>query len=407
MILHVDMDAFFAAVEQLSDPRLQGRPVLVCGDVESRSVVAAASYEARPFGVRSGMPAREARRLCPHGVFVPGNPAKYVSLSLQILEVCKAITPLLEPTSIDEAFLDLHGTPWDGERAAEAARVLQNTVEERFRLTCSVGGGANKLVAKMASGVRKPRGLTILTREEFQAHFWPLPTTELWGIGEKTAKVFSLLGIRTIGDLAGAETGLLAKTFGIVGPRMRRAARGEDEARVIPYFEGVPNKSMGHEHTLAEDERDPEALDRLLVRLADQTTRRLRKEGYRGRRVTLKLRSSEFRTWTHQRMLPGWTDEAQPVLVAARGLLRESWDGSPLRLVGVSVAELLRIDASDNLDLWQNRLWHRDWIEALDGVRDRFGESHLRPAATMSGRDEVRAASAWRHPSVGRSMLQP
>jgi DNA polymerase-4 len=383
VILHIDMDAFFAAVEQLSDPRLRGKPVLVCGDIESRSVVAAASYEARPFGVRSGMPARAARRLCPQGVFVPGNPAKYVSLSLEILEVLKEITPLIEPMSIDEAFLDLQGTRWDGARAEEAARRAQRAIAERFRLTCSVGVGPNKLVAKMASGVRKPNGVTALSQERFRERFWGLPLTEMWGIGEKTAAALARLGLRTIGELARAETGLLSKTFGIVGTRLRRAACGEDESPVIPYFQGVPNKSMGHEHTLARDEGDPAALDRLLVRLADQTTRRLRKEGYRGRKVTLKLRSREFVTWTHQRTLSERTDEAPRVLAAGRGLLREAWSGIPLRLVGLSVGELLQKTAIDNLDLWRNRDWEREWIAALDAVRDRFGDSHLRPAATF------------------------
>ncbi len=384
MILHIDMDAFFAAVEQISDPRLAGKPVLVCGDVESRSVVAAASYEARPFGVHAGMPAREARRLCPAGIFVPGNPSKYVSLSLQILEIFKATTPLIEPMSIDEAFLDLRGTSWDGERATEAGLRIQDQVEGRFHLTCSVGIGPNKLIAKMASGIHKPRGITALDREAFHARFWARPTQELWGVGEKTAQALRRLGISTIGDLAASEPGLLAKTFGILGPALKRAARGEDDSPVIPYFEGIPNKSMGHEHTLERDEADPEEIDRLLLRLSDQTTRRLRKEGYRGRRVTLKLRFSDFETWTRQRTLSEPTNETAPVLAAARGLLEANWKGESLRLVGVSVGQLLQNYAIDNRDLWQDRTWIREWIQAIDSIRDRFGDSRLRPAATIT-----------------------
>lgn len=383
MILHVDMDAFFAAVEQLSDPRLKGKPVLICGDVENRSVVAAASYEARPFGVRAGMPAKEAKRLCPQAVFVPGNPGKYVALSLQILEVLKQISPCIEPMSIDEAFLDLAGTPWAAGRERAAAQWIQDTVWSRFQLTCSVGIGPNKLVAKMASGVEKPKGITAMSEAGFRQYFWGKPVTSLWGIGEKTASSLHRFGIHTVGDLALANPALLSQGYGVVGPRMRHAARGEDTSPVIPYFEGLPNKSMGHEHTLETDETSPLVLDRCLVRLVDQTTRRLRREGYRGRQVTLKLRFSDFTTWTRQRTIPEFTDQSRPVLAIARGLLRENWDGRAIRLLGVSVAQLLQNYTIDNLELWEERIWTREWVRAIDGIRDKFGDHQLRPAATI------------------------
>src|SRR5262245_15967491 len=307
------MDAFFAAVEQRSDPRLIGKPVLVCGDPDGRSVVAAASYEARPFGVQAGMPVATARRLCPQAILVPGDPTKYVALSLRILEVLKEFSPFVEPMSIDEAFLDLKGTTHDGERAPTAVRELQRRIEHRFSLTCSVGLGPNKLIAKMGSSLQKPRGFTSLTLEQYRERFWPEPVSALWGIGEQTAKALNSIGISTLGDLAHAPENLLSATFGVNGPRLRFAARGEDESEVVPYFEGIANKSMGHEHTLDQDVDHLEPLEALVVTLADQVTRRMRKECYVGRTVVLKIRTSDFKTPTRQHALTEHTDDPRTV----------------------------------------------------------------------------------------------
>jgi DNA polymerase-4 len=383
MILHVDMDAFFASVEQLSDPRLRGKPVLVCGDPDGRSVVAAASYEARPSGVRAGMPVRQALQLCPQAVLVPGDPTKYVSLSLRLLELFKRFTPLVEPMSIDEAFLDFQGTAFDGESASRAARSLQKEVEDQFSLTCSVGLGPNKLVAKMGSSLMKPKGFTLLTLEGFQRRFWPEEVQVLWGVGSETTKVLHHLGIHTIGDLANASQGILAKTFGVNGPRLHFAARGEDVSPVIPYFQGIPNKSMGHEHTLDQDEIEIEALQALIVQLSDQVTRRMRKEGYVGRIVVLKLRYSDFTTRVRQRALENFTDEERVVSRWGRWLLRANWKGEPVRLVGVSVAELLPWRGGAEGALFASDRKYRRMVGAVDRARDRFGESSLVRAAAM------------------------
>jgi DNA polymerase-4 len=383
MILHVDMDAFFAAVEQLADPRIRGKPVLVCGDPSGRSVVAAASYEARPSGVRSGMPLATARRLCPEAVLVSGNPAKYVSISLSLLELFKRYTPVVEPFSIDEAFLDLRGTVRDGEEAARAARELQAEVDRKFALTCSVGLGPNKLVAKMGGSLMKPRGFTSLTREGFRRRFWSEPVQALWGIGEKTAVALGRIGIRTIGDLAQSPEESLSSLFGVNGPRMRFAARGEDESPVVPYFEGVPNKSMGHEHTLDHDEDDPDALEGLTVGLADQVTRRMRKEGYVGRVVVLKLRRHDFSTRIRQRALNEYTDEVRLVSRLARTLFWEVWGGQKVRLLGVSVAGLVKWSGAAGEALFADDRRYRTMVGAVDRVRDRFGDDSLFLAAAM------------------------
>jgi DNA polymerase-4 len=383
MFLHIDMDAYFAAVEQRTDPRLKGKPVLVCGDPGTRSVVAAASYEARPFGVSAGMPVGEAVRRCPHAILVPGNPSKYVSLSLRLLDLFKSVSPLVEPMSIDEAFLDLRGTPNDGPGAFPAARKVQSEVERQFQLSCSVGIGPNKLVAKMASCIQKPRGITAMTKKQFREHYWEQEVSALWGIGEKSAAALARLGIATIGQLARADGGRLQHHFGIVGPRLRQAARGEDETPLIPYFDGLANKSMGHEHTLARDEADPGTLERLLLRLSDQVTRRMRREGYQGRVVVVKLRDSRFRTRIRQRALAEHTDGIREVYFTAKRLWRENWSGEALRLVGVSVSELLSNNASELGYLFAEERMRRRRIQSIDLVRDEFGEDSLLPAASL------------------------
>jgi DNA polymerase IV len=383
VILHVDMDAFFASVEQRSDPRLLGKPVLVCGDPDGRSVVAAASYEARPYGVRAGMPVGQARRLCPHAELVPGDPSKYVALSHRILDLLKAFSPMVEPMSIDEAFLDLGGTTHDGERAPAAALELQRRIENRFSLTCSVGLGPNKLIAKMGSSLHKPRGFTALTVEQYRKHFWPEPVSALWGIGEQTAAALRRIGIHTLGDLAHAPETLLSATFGVNGPRLRYAARGEDESTVVPYFQGVASKSMGHEHTLERDEEHREALEALIVTLADQVTRRMRKECYLGRTVVLKIRTSDFKTRTRQHALEAYTDEPRTVAHWARCLLRAHWNGRAVRLLGVTMAELVSWKGAAHQPLFASDRRYRKMVKAVDRARDRFGESALLRAVSL------------------------
>src|SRR5437867_10354528 len=250
MILLVDMDAFFASVEQLHHAALRGQPVIVCGDPERRGVVTAASYEARPHGVRAGMPLQEARRLCPQAHYVEGNPEKYLALSLRLLDLYLEFTPEVEPFSVDEAFLSVSGKGRTLDGATAVAREIQAEVDRRFGLGATIGVGPNKLIAKMASGVRKPRGLTPMDPEAFRAWFWPREVRELWGVGPKLAERLNRLGLFTVGDLARAEAPVLEGAFGVIGPQLREAASGYDDTPLIPYHRGVDPKSMGHEVTL-------------------------------------------------------------------------------------------------------------------------------------------------------------
>lgn len=392
MILLVDMDAFFASVEQANHPHLRGKPVIVCGDPSRRGVVTAASYEARPFGVRAGMPLAEAKRRCPQAEYVEGNPRKYVEKSLELLELFLTVTPDVEPFSVDEAFLDLSRL---GERCATMddaiaiARDIQQRIADAHGLGASIGIGPNKLIAKMGSGVNKPKGITPLTEESFRGVFWPLDVQELWGVGPKMADSLKRLGIATVGDLAHAPEPLLLQHYGVIGPQLREAARGHDQTPVVPYHEGVDPKSMGHEVTLPEDCRDAEFLDGTLLRLADQVARRLRGESFAARVVTVKLRDHRFHTITRQKALPVAVDDHVRIYEVARALWRAHWNGSPVRLLGISAGSLEKSGDGEQLGLFEKDNRAKALQEALDQVRDKLGEASVVPAGSLTHRREV------------------
>ncbi len=386
MILLVDMDAFFASVEQAHHPHLRGRPVVVCGDPGRRGVVTAASYEARPFGVRAGMPLAEARRLCPQAEYVEGSPQKYIGLSLQLLDLYLEFSPDVEPFSVDEAFVGLGPEAPTLQEGTEVARRIQSEIRARFDLGASIGVGPNKLVAKMASGVRKPAGLTALDEAGFRETFWPEDVQAMWGIGPKLAGRMRALGIRTVGDLARAPEGVLQSSFGIIGPQLREAAHGRDETPLVPYYRGLDAKSAGHEVTLPEDCDDPAVLEGTLLRLADQVARRLRGEGYVGRTVTLKLRDHGFRTVTRQRALRSHTADAPVIFEVARRLLHENWRGDPVRLLGVTVSSLGRGEDDRQTDLFAPEARALQLRDALDRVRDRLGEASVVPLGSLRHR---------------------
>jgi len=393
VLLHVDMDAYFAGVEVLANPALRGLPVIVGGHPGSRGVVATASYEARPFGIRPGMPLAEAARRCPRAVFLPGDPPKYVFYSLRLLELLRGFSPQVEPFSIDEAFVELSGQARTLVEGRDVAVEVQRAIDRRLALSASIGVGPNKLVAKMASGLDKPHGITVLDRADFRRRFWPRTAGELFGVGEKTAAALALLGIRTIGDLAQAPPAGLVRAFGVIGGALRHMARGEDSTPLIPYYEGLPIKSMGHEHTLARDEADPERLAAMLLRLTEQVARRLRQAGLAGRTVTVKLRFIDFRTITRRRTLDLPTDEEQRIFPVARDLLFRNQNGAPLRLIGVSVSGLAGGAGTEYLFGADRR--RRRVIGAADRLRDRFGENVLTRARVLT----VRGGSVKRGPA--------
>ena len=388
MILLVDMDAFFASVEQAHHPHLRGKAVIVCGDPSRRGVVTAASYEARPFGVRAGMPLAEARRLCPGAEYVEGNPRKYVEKSLELREMFLEITPDVEPFSVDEAFLDLKRLPGRGqtlESATWIARELQQRIWDTHGLGASIGVAPNKLIAKMASGVKKPRGITALDEESFRGVFWPQDVQALWGVGPKMSEHLKALGLATVGALAHAPRPVMEQRFGVIGEHLVEAAWGHDRTAVIPYHEGVDPKSMGHEVTLPEDCRDPEFLEGTLLRLSDQVARRLRSDGFRGRTVTLKLRDFRFKTITRQRALGVAIDDHGGIFEISRALWRENWTGEPVRLLGVSVSALEHATEAQ-LEMFASQDRSKALQDAVDKVRDKLGEASVVPAGSLAHR---------------------
>jgi DNA polymerase-4 len=394
VVLHLDMDAFFASVEEKLNPRLRGQPILV-GGTERRGVVASANYTARPFGIHAGMPMGEAKRLCPHAVFVEGNPQKYVHTSLQVLDVLKSFTPAVEPFSIDEAFMDMSAVVWRGrapagvdvatvlDSAIPVAHAIQRAVMRRVGLTATIGIAPNKYIAKMASGVQKPRGLTVLTVERYRERFWPLDVKELWGIGEKTRDALGKLGIRTVGQLAKFPREFLTYHFGLNGEHMQESALGNSDSPVVPYYDGIPVKSMGHEITLSEDVSDRDALLSQLLRLSDMVGRRLRADHYLGRVVSVKIRDAKFRTTIRQRALPGVVDDEHSIFHTATLLLDEHWDGRPLRLVGVSISGLVSAEGHYQHSLFGVDEHRRKAMEAIDSLRDKFGDGALVKAGVL------------------------
>ena len=349
-ILHVDMDAFYAAVEQRDRPELKGKPVIVGADPrggKGRGVVSTASYEARRFGVGSAMPISQAYKLCPQGVYVPVDMAKYAAVSDEIMEEMRRYTDLVEPLSIDEAFLDVTGSARAFGDGPTVARELKRRIQERTRLTASVGVSACKLVAKIASDLEKPGGLTLLCEADVPARVWPLSTRKLNGIGPKSGARLEALGIRTIGELANADRLLLIEHFGnSYGAWMHEAAHGRDERPVVTYSEP---KSISRETTFENDLHpvgDRAQLSGIFTELCVKLAGDLQRKGYAGKTIGLKLRFDNFKTVTRDQTIEAPTQD--PVLIrrAAGECLKRVPLDRRIRLLGVRVGALSRPGAA-------------------------------------------------------------
>jgi len=391
------MDAFFAAVEALFNPAYRGRSLIIGGDPHRRGVVCTASYEARRHNVRAGMSLEEAKRRCPDGLFIEGTPRKYVYVSTVILEMLKGFSPAVEPFSIDEAFIELPGA--GGVNGPfRAAQKIKATIGSRFPLTCSVGIGPNKLIAKMASGLAKPDGITEMDERAFRATFWPRPADALWSVGEKTADRLGALGIYTIGQIARSDPRDLSAAFGVVGEKMHAMAWGEDDTPIIPFTDPEPAKSLGQEITLEQDCDNPKQIERVLLALSVEVGRRVRQEGYHGPTVVLKLRTDDFKTITRHRTLSRAVDDEMTIFHTARRLFHENHDGyhvrndvrnnfrKKVRLVGVTLAGLTPRNAVHQQPMFAKDRMCEEMTRASDRLKDRFGDEILRRAATM---DEV------------------
>jgi DNA polymerase-4 len=369
-ILHVDLDAFFAAVEQRDRPELRGKPVIVGGGgPNDRGVVSAASYEARRFGVHSAMPLRQAGRLCPDGIFLPVDGAKYQAASRDVMAVLRRYTPLVEPISIDEAFLDVTASRklfGDGETVG---RKIKKAVRDEVRLTISVGVASTKLVAKIASDLRKPDGLVVVAPGDEASFLAPLPISRLWGVGDRTAVALRDYGVRTIGELAALDPHILTRRFGKHGASLAARARGED---ADPVSDHADAKSIGHEHTFDVDTADRETIERTLLAMAEGVAGRLRASGVKAGTISVKIRDSTFHTITRQRTLPAPTDLTDPIWKTALELARPEVRGIRVRLLGVTASHLGSPDQMPLFGDGDDRV--RRTVEAADELRRRFGE---------------------------------
>jgi DNA polymerase IV len=395
-ILHVDMDAFFVSVELLRRPELRGRPVVV-GGTGNRGVVAAASYEARAYGVFSAMPSVQARRLCPEAVFLPGDHGHYAEVSARVMALFRDRTPLVEPLSLDEAFLDVTGARRALGTGVEIGRDLRAEVLAAEGLTCSVGVAATKSVAKLASEAAKPRagragpepgvGVFAVEPGSEQEFLEPLPARALLGVGPATLARLERLGVRTVGDIADLPVAALVGSIGQAhGRQLHDLARGIDPRPVDP---DQPLRSVGHEETFAYDHHDADTLGREVVRMADGVAGRLRRAGLSARTVTLKVRFGDFRTITRSTTLPTPVDDAPALARHARALLATIDPTPGVRLLGVTASGLVEGTARqlsfDDADA-------APWPEAsgaVDAIRARFGEGAIGPAAAV-GRHGLR-----------------
>ena len=380
-IAHVDMDAFFAAIEQTVHPLLKGKPVIVGGPPESRGVVSTCSYEARNYGVRSAMPMRQAQKLCPDAIYISTSGGKYSYMSVQVLGIMRRYSPAVEPVSIDEAFADLTGIHERHGGMEKLSRAIKDDIKSELGLTASIGIGPNRYIAKMASSFNKPDGLTIVQPDQVKQFLWNRPVDHLWGVGPKAAEALRKAGINTIGDMAATPEAKLKTMFGVMGPALVRMAQGQGSDEIRLSHQESDTKSMGHEHTFDKDTQDRDKVLGLLLYLSDRTSRRLRQSKYVGRTVTLKVRRADFKLLTRATTLSVCIDTEREIYRAARKLLIDNkFLESPIRLIGVNISHLQKRQQElyDELLLDYNPLQKSRKIDSLlDTLRDKHGEESI------------------------------
>ncbi len=385
--MHIDMDAYFAALEQKANPKLIGRPVVVGSTGAKRGVVSTASYESRVFGIHSGMPAAEARRLCPDAVFIGVDPDHYTSVSAELLKIFNEFSPRVESVSIDEAFLDVTGCGEIFGSEEQLAKGLKDKIRNALGLTCSIGIAPTKIMAKLASSVFKPDGLTILKDHDVQSVLYPLPVEKMWGIGPVAAEALQKEGIRTIGELAQFDLKKLRRMMGQNGEVMGRIARGDDHSPVLPPDEQPDEQSIGHERTFPHDSANSDYLHATLYYLADLVSRRMRRNGFCGRTITVRIRHADFTTLTRRTTLRHGTDRHAVIYHHALQLFDANWTESvSLRLLGISVSNLDPVDAGTSQpDMFDECSNANDQTGTnvdvtVDLIRDRFGETAIQGA---------------------------
>lgn len=379
--MHVDLDAFFCSVEEVLDPTIRGRPIIVGADPRGRGVVAAASYAARQYGVHSAMPIRRAARLCPHAVFLRPRHELYDKYSRKVMALLGEYTPLVEQVSIDEAFLDVTGSRQLFGSAEAIGHAIQQRVLDELGLPCTVGIATNKLVAKVASDSGKPRGFVVVPPGHEAAFLAPFTVDRLWGVGPQTAKWLRPQGVHTIGDLAALPLEMLRVQLGKIGEYLQQRANGLDESPVEPSRQP---KSISREHTFEQDTSDPTLVESKLLELSELVAERLRRADWCARTITLRLRYADFTTITRSQTLPHPTDLADAIYGMGTRLLRREWSGEPMvRLVGIGASNLAAATQIQPslFDLGDEK--RQKLARAVDRLRARFGDDSVRRGGTV------------------------
>lgn len=382
VIIHVDMDAFYASIEQRDNPEYRGKPLII-GGKSRRGVVSTASYEARKYGIHSAMPITKAYQLCPQAIFLSPNIPKYKKTSQEIMQIFHNFTPLVEPLSLDEAFLDVTNSQRLFGSPQEIARKIKEKIKDTLGLTCSIGIAENKFLAKMASDMRKPDGIFIIKKEETAEKIWPLPVQKLWGVGPKIAEVLAQINIKTIGELAQCEEDLLFRKLGAGGRDLHKLARGIDERPVEAYREP---KSIGQEITFAKDTNNQEELVKCLLDLSSQVGRRLRKSGYQGKTISLKIRFNNFKTLNRSHTLNFYTDRDNDIYAECFKLFKNNYiSGTLLRLLGVTVSNLIKTEENNQQLAFftDKQVKDKHLYKILDNINSKYGQGTIFRARLM------------------------
>jgi DNA polymerase-4 len=370
-ILHVDMDAFFISVEQRDNPVLRGKPAAVCGSL-SRSVVTSATYEARPYGIRAGMPVQEAKRKCPQLILVKGDHAKYTETAARIFSILKDYTPVVEIASIDEAYLDITRSLLLFKSPLQIAQSIKDQIREKEQLTCSIGIAPNKLLSKLGSGLKKPDGLVVIQTEDVGEKLKELPVSKLYGIGPKLTEELNSIGISTCGQLGRFQVSLLTKRFGVIGKKLNEMGLGLDDSPVVSLDDEEDAKSISHSVTLEEDTSDLNLLKKVLLQLSERVSRRMRREGFYGRRIAITVRYSDFFTFSKQKTFSKWINSGNEIFRQAFDIFESIPHPKSIRLLGVGVSELKK--EGYQLDLFEKSGKKETLLKAMDRVNERFGD---------------------------------
>ena len=382
-IIHLDMDAFYPSVEVLDNPELRGKPVIVGGSRE-RGVVSSASYEARKFGVHSAQPMATAMRLCPNGIVMPVRMARYQEVSEQVFEIFHIFTPLVEPLSIDEAFLDVTGSARLFGSPIEIAKKIKQKIVEKTGLTISAGVAPSKFVAKVASDMEKPDGLTVVARDKVRQFLDPLPIKKMWGAGKVTQKTLARLSIHTFKDLRLASIEVLEKAFGKHGSHMHQLAMGIDPRDVVTLHDV---KSIGHEDTYSKDILYLEPAKRELLSLANRVARRMRRKGLEGKTITLKVKYSDFKRITRSVTLHSYTNDSADIYSNVCTLLEKTAVGKrPARLLGISLSNLSDTGSGSQLSLFnqeESNGKRKELNKTADSILEKFGNRSIRPGSLI------------------------